>query len=94
MIFCRETAIVNSMRHVDTLEQKVKTFIDKHRMISPGDGVVAGVSGGADSVCLLFVLLAWKEKIPFSLHVVHVNHSIRSEAGDDAAYVEELCISH
>ncbi len=82
------------MRHVDTIEQKVKTFIDKHLMIAPGDRVVVGVSGGADSVCLLFVLLAWMEEIPFSLHVVHVNHGIRPEAGDDAAYVEELCISH
>ena len=94
MIFCGETAIVNSMRHVDTIEQKVKTFIDKHRMIAPDDRVVVGVSGGADSVCLLFVLLAWMKEIPFSLHVVHVNHGIRPEAGDDAAYVEELCISH
>ena len=94
MIFCRETAIVNSMRHADAIEQKVKTFIDKHLMIAPGDRVVVGVSGGADSVCLLFVLLAWMEEIPFSLQVVHVNHGIRPEAGDDAAYVEELCISH
>ena len=82
------------MRHADTIEQKVKTFIDKHRMISPGDRVVVGVSGGADSVCLLFVLLAWMQEISFSLHVVHVNHGIRNEAGDDAAYVEQLCISH
>ena len=94
MIFCGETAIVNNMRHVDTIEQKVKTFIEKHLMIAPGDRVVVGVSGGADSVCLLFVLLAWREGTPFSLHVVHVNHGIRPEAGDDAAYVEELCISH
>ena len=82
------------MRHADTIEQKVKTFIDKHRMISPGDRVVVGVSGGADSVCLLFVLLAWMEEFPFSLHVVHVNHGIRHEAGEDAAYVEELCKTH
>ncbi len=82
------------MRYTDTIEQKVKSFMDKHLMISPGDRVVAGVSGGADSVCLLFVLLAWMKEIPFSLHVVHVNHGIRSEAGDDASYVEELCINH
>ncbi len=63
-------------------------------MITPGDQVVAGVSGGADSVCLLFVLLAWSKKIPFDLHVVHVNHGIRKEAGEDVAYVESLCKSH
>ncbi len=82
------------MRYADTIEQKVKSFMDKHLMISPGDRVVAGVSGGADSVCLLFVLLAWMQELPFSLHVVHVNHGIRREAGDDASYVEELCIRH
>ena len=79
------------MRYADTIEQKVKKFMDEHHMLTPGDRVVAGVSGGADSVCLLFVLLKIREEIPFSLHVVHVNHGIRKEAGEDAAYVEQLC---
>ena len=65
--------------------------MDEHHMLTPGDRVVAGVSGGADSVCLLFVLLKIREEIPFSLHGVHVNHGIRKEAGEDAAYVEQLC---
>ena len=60
-------------------------------MISPGERVIVGVSGGADSVCLLFVLLKCMEKIPFSLHTVHVNHGIRKEAGQDAAYVKSIC---
>ncbi len=67
--------------------------MDRHRMLAPGDRVVAGVSGGADSVCLLFVLLKRMEEFPFYLHVVHVNHGIRKEAGEDAAYVEALCKS-
>ena len=79
------------MRYADTIEQKVKKFMDEHHMLESGDRVVAGVSGGADSVCLLFVLLKIREQIPFSLHVVHVNHGIRREAGEDAAYVEQLC---
>ena len=79
------------MRYADTIELKVKKFMDEHRMLEPGERVVAGVSGGADSVCLLFVLLKIREEIPFSLHVVHVNHGIRREAGEDAAYVEKLC---
>lgn len=60
-------------------------------MLSEGDVVAAGVSGGADSVCLLFVLLQLRQEIPFSLAAVHVNHGIRPEAGQDAAYVEKLC---
>lgn len=60
-------------------------------MLSSGDRVIAGVSGGADSVCLLFVLRALQERIAFSFGVVHVNHGIRPEAGEDARFVGELC---
>ena len=60
-------------------------------MIKAGDHVVAGVSGGADSVSLLVLLAKLKEKIPFSLEVVHINHLIRKEAGEDADFVRSLC---
>ena len=60
-------------------------------MLLPGERVVAGISGGADSVCLLFVLLKWKEKYGLEIGVVHVNHGIRPEAGEDARFVENLC---
>ena len=70
---------------------KVLAYINEHHMLQPGDGVVAGISGGADSVCLLFVLLKIREIIPFELSVVHVNHKIRKEAGEDAAFVKNLC---
>ena len=60
-------------------------------MLAAGDVVAAGISGGADSVCLLFVLSALREKIPFRLSAVHVNHRIRPEAGEDADYVRTLC---
>ena len=73
------------------LEKKVFSYIEEHKMLSPGERVVVGISGGADSVCLLFVLLAWKEKYGLSLTAVHVNHGIRKEAGEDALFVEELC---
>ena len=43
-------------------------------MLQPGDRVVAGVSGGADSVCLLFLLLEWRREFPLDIAVVHVNH--------------------
>ncbi len=71
--------------------KKVDAYVRQFHMLSEGDTVVAGVSGGADSVCLLLVLQGMQKKIPFSLHVVHVNHGIRQEAGQDAAFVEGLC---
>jgi len=53
--------------------------------------VVLGISGGADSICLLFVLLSLQQQLGIHLHVVHVNHGLRPDAGEDAAYVETLC---
>lgn len=73
------------------VEKKVFAAIEEKQMILPGDTVVLGVSGGADSVCLFFVLLAYREKVPFSMRVVHVNHGVRTEAVEDQAYVESLC---
>jgi hypothetical protein len=72
---------------MDTRE-KVFAYIKEHQMLQPGDRVVAGVSGGADSVCLLFLLLEWRREFPLDIAVVHVNHGIRPEAGEDARYVE------
>lgn len=72
--------------------RKIKKYIDKWDMLEAGDRVITGVSGGADSVCLLLVLVKLREIIPFELVVVHVNHGLRGEAADgDEAYVKALC---
>ncbi len=60
-------------------------------MLLPGERVVAGISGGADSVCLLFVLLEWRMKYGLEPVVVHINHGIRPEAAEDACFVESIC---
>lgn len=60
-------------------------------MLQAGDTVVAGISGGADSVCLLFMLREMQKKIPFTLLGAHVNHGIRREAAEDALFTEALC---
>ncbi len=65
--------------------------MNTYHMLQAGDTVAAGISGGADSVCLLFVLCNIRKYLPFRLIAVHVNHLIREEAGEDAAYVERLC---
>ena len=74
-------------------EIKVEEFIRKYHMIEEGDRVIAGVSGGADSVCLLFYALqACGEKMKFQILVCHVNHGLRgAEADADEKFVEELC---
>lgn len=74
--------------------EKVINYVKEQQMLEEGDCVVAGVSGGADSVCLLFMLLEIRKSIPIELKVVHVNHLIREDAANDAAYVRSLCKEH
>ena len=55
--------------------------------------MILGVSGGADSICLFYVLKKLSEELPLSLRVAHVNHGIRGEEAEaDAAFVRELCL--
>ena len=75
----------------DKIFAEVKKYIAAHGMIEPGDCVLAGVSGGADSVCMLHLLVRLRREIPFRLAAVHINHGLRAEAGEDAAFVEKLC---
>ena len=71
----------------------MEKFIREHGMIEKGDVVIAGVSGGADSVCLLFVLCALREKLGFQVKACHVNHGLRgADADADEAYVRRLCL--
>ena len=58
------------------MEEKVFSYIEQYRMIEAGDRVIAGLSGGADSVCLLFLLWEYQKKVPFSVQAVHVNHCL------------------
>ncbi|MDE7222632.1 MAG: tRNA lysidine(34) synthetase TilS [Acetatifactor sp.] len=73
------------------LEQRVMAYCRTYQLFAPGDRVVLGVSGGADSVCLLFALYRLRRELGINLYVVHVNHGIRPDAGADADYVEQLC---
>ena len=60
-------------------------------MILPKDEIIAGVSGGADSVCMFLQLIEYRKECEFDLKVVHINHMIRNDAGNDADFVKDLC---
>ena len=61
-------------------------------MIRPGENVAAGVSGGPDSVCLLFLLKDICRELGARLYAVHVHHGLRgAEADGDESFVRELC---
>lgn len=75
--------------------QKIRTFVEENHMLEYKDKVVVGVSGGADSVCLFFVLLELQKYYDLSLIVVHINHGIRGEEAErDQIFVESLCKEH
>lgn len=74
------------------LLEKVKAWADRNHVLLPGTAVVAGVSGGSDSVCLLHVLLCLAKHRRFSIFAVHINHMLRgSESDGDEVFVRELC---
>ena len=74
------------------MQKKIQIFMEQYHMIEKGDRIVIGVSGGADSVCLLMALCSLQEKLGFQVLVCHVNHELRGEeAAQDEAYVEMLC---
>ena len=53
---------------------------------------MAGISGGADSVCLFFALLELQKEMDFAFYAVHINHGYRGEASDrDEQFVRDLC---
>ena len=71
---------------------EVLSEVKREKLIEQGDVVLVGLSGGADSVCLLLLLEQMKEYIPFELRAVHVEHGIRGEESRrDAAFAEQLC---
>jgi tRNA(Ile)-lysidine synthase len=70
---------------------KVKKTIQKNAMLGPGDRIVVAVSGGPDSVCLLFVLHALSRQLGISLLVAHLDHMFRGkESADEALFVGQL----
>ena len=74
------------------IEERVLDYVNRFRMIEEGDRILLGLSGGADSVCLLFLLQWLKKRIPFELGAVHVNHNLRGEeAVRDQEAARSLC---
>ncbi|MBQ7667828.1 MAG: tRNA lysidine(34) synthetase TilS [Clostridia bacterium] len=68
--------------------EKVEEYILKNRLLDKNDKIVVGVSGGPDSLCLLYILYELKEKYNLTLFVAHVNHMIRKEADFEENFVK------
>lgn len=73
------------------LIENVKNLINKSNLIEKNDKIVVGVSGGPDSVALLYILLGLSRQIRFTLHAAHLNHKLRKDSDKDAQFVRNLC---
>ena len=78
--------------------QRVKAYVEEQHMLEKKDRVIVGVSGGADSVCLLFVLTKLRDERQKSgdgtleITAVHVHHGLRGDSADaDERYVRKIC---
>ena len=74
------------------MQNKLYRFLKEYDMVSPGDTVICAVSGGADSVALLFAMYLLQGKLDITLEAAHFNHHLRGEESDaDEAFVREFC---
>ncbi|MGN0169396.1 MAG: tRNA lysidine(34) synthetase TilS [Lachnospiraceae bacterium] len=71
---------------------KIQEFMEQYGMIQSGDHVLVGVSGGADSLCLLYLLQELTRIWKFKISVLHVEHGIRGEDSvKDMEFVQKIC---
>lgn len=74
------------------MQNKLLKFVREQNLIAPGDTVICAVSGGADSVAMLFALYLLREKLGITLEAAHFNHNLRGEESlRDETFVRELC---
>ena len=72
--------------------EAVRRTITENDLLSKGDHVIVGLSGGPDSVCLFLIMLELKDELGLGIDAVHLNHLLRpGDAEEDQAYVEALC---
>lgn len=71
---------------------KLRAFLKEQALLSPGDRVIAAVSGGADSVAMLFALYLLRDELGITLEAAHFNHHLRGAESDrDEAFVTDFC---
>lgn len=82
---------MGTRREPRTLEERVLKFIREKDLVKAGQKLLVAVSGGPDSVCLLYTLYQLQKELDIKLHIAHLNHQLRGEeSAADARYVEEV----
>ena len=70
---------------------RIHDYMIHNKMIEEGGCILAAVSGGADSMCLLEILRELQARVGFQLRVLHVHHGLRESAEGDLEYVAGFC---
>ena len=78
-----------SVQKMDLLH-RVEAYIQRERLLAPGDGVVVALSGGPDSVTLFDLLHRLRSKWHLTLYIAHLNHQLRPNAESDATFVKQI----
>ena len=77
---------------IEDIKERFLKYIEDNSLINKDDGIVIGLSGGPDSVCLLHLLCSVREELNLKLAAAHINHMIRGEEADgDEEYSRQLC---
>lgn len=77
------------------MRNKLLAFIREQTMVQPGDRVICAVSGGADSMALLWAMNTFKEKLKIEVQAAHFNHHLRGEESlRDEMFVKDFCHAH
>jgi len=71
--------------------KKVCEYIKQNNLLKKNDQIILGISGGADSVCLLYIMNELKDEYALNITAVHINHMIRPTADRDEAFSKNLC---
>lgn len=75
---------------MNTIKSEVADFIAERGILPPKARILAAVSGGPDSLCLLGVL----QRLGYDVVVAHFDHGMREESGQDAAFVKRLAAAN
>jgi tRNA(Ile)-lysidine synthase len=73
------------------LEKQFLNTVQKYELIKSKEKIILGISGGPDSVCMLYLFSQFRADFKLELICAHLNHCLRREADDDERFVKKIC---